>query len=106
MLVVAVAVVRMEHPSTAAAFTAAGLDAHAAPEPEEKREGLDPKHASEQKKKLKKQEELWMNHRKKTPPKKLNFSTARFLKYETAADIEPDLNVHTWRMDMVMATRG
>jgi len=76
----------MEHPSTAAAFTAAGLDAHAAPEPEEKREGLDPKHASEQKKKLKKQEELWMNHRKKTPPKKLNFSTARFLKYETAAD--------------------
>ncbi|HRZ58074.1 MAG TPA: hypothetical protein P5525_21760 [Candidatus Paceibacterota bacterium] len=78
----------MEHPSTAAAFTAAGLDAHAAPEPEEKREGLDPKHASEQKKKLKKQEELWMNHRKKTPPKKLNFSTARFLKYETAADTE------------------
>jgi hypothetical protein len=78
-LVVAVAVVRIEHPSTATAFTAVGLGAHDAPEPEENGWGLDPNHPSEQKNKPKKEQGFWRNPRKKTPPKKMHFSTARLL---------------------------
>jgi hypothetical protein len=68
-LVGAVAVVRIEHPTTAKALTTAGRDAHDAPGPEEKGQELRPGHAGNRKKKSKKEEGFWRNARKKTPPK-------------------------------------
>jgi hypothetical protein len=65
-LVVAVAVVRIEHPTAATALTTVGRDAHDAPRSEEKRRGLGPNYAADRKKKSKKEEGFWSN-----PPKKM-----------------------------------
>lgn len=54
-LVVAVAVVRIVHPTTATALATTGGDAHDAAEPEENGRGLHPNHAADRKKKWKKQ---------------------------------------------------
>jgi hypothetical protein len=66
-LVVAVAVVRIEHPTAATALTTVGRDAHDAPRLEEKGRGLGPNHAADGKKKSKKEEGFWSN-----PPKKMH----------------------------------
>jgi hypothetical protein len=66
----AVAEVRIEHPTAAKTLTTAGHDAHGAPEPEEKGRELEPHRAAEWKKKPKKEQGFWRNPRKKTPPKK------------------------------------
>jgi hypothetical protein len=78
-LVVAVAVVRIEHPPAATALTTAGRDAHDAPRPEEKGQGLSPNHGGERKNKPKKEEGLWRNPRKKTPPKKTQLLNRQIL---------------------------
>ena len=78
-LVVAVAVVRIEHPTTATALTTIGRDTHDAPRPEEKGQGLSPNHAADRKKKSKKQEGFWRKPRKKTPPKKTQLLNRQIL---------------------------
>jgi hypothetical protein len=78
-LVVAVAVVRIEHPTAAKTLTTAGHDAHDAPRPEEKGQGLGPDRVAKRKKKPKKEEGFWRKPRKKTPPKKTQLLNRQIL---------------------------
>ena len=69
------------------ALTTAGLDAHVEPNREENPGAVNQNHAAKQQENGRRKKGLRRNPRKKTPRKNTNFSTAGFLKFQSAADI-------------------
>jgi hypothetical protein len=83
-LALRVTVVGRERPPATQALTTSGLAAHHDHKPEEKGNRLNQSDGPEENENRRRKKGLERNSGKKTPPKKMNFSTARFLYYETA----------------------
>ena len=83
---VTVPVVGSEHPPATETLAVAGLDAHRELKSEEKPPALTDTDGVGEEQKRRRKNSSMVNHRKKNQGKKTNFSNARSLKYETAAD--------------------
>ena len=86
-LMVTVPVVSSENPPATETLAVAGLDAHREPKSEEKPPALTDTDGAGEEQKGRRKNSSMVNHRKKNQRKNTNFSTARPVKYETAADI-------------------
>jgi hypothetical protein len=83
-LALLVPVIGRDRPPATQALTTSGLAAHRDHKPEENGHGLNQSDGPEENENRRKKKGLERNSGKKTPPKRINFSTARFLYYETA----------------------